>query len=560
MTPPRIALAQINTVPGDIPGNASLIRAAWQRADQVGADLVVFPELALVGYSPRDLLFRPRFVDRAMQELRELASSGYRSAALVGTALPRQGVGRPFWNGAALLRDGRIEQTFHKELLPVYDVFDEARYFEPGRGGSFNLRGHRIGVTICEDLWFVGEGRLEIPSYSADPVAQRAAEGAEVIVNLSASPYHWGKATARQRTMVGAARRSGCPVLLCNVWGGNDEILFDGGSCAVAADGSLIVRGRRFANDLLVVDSWVGETEPSIEELDIRELREALVMGLRDYASKCGFREVVLGLSGGIDSALTACLAVEALGNRAVRGLAMPSRFSSRESVEDAMDLAQRLQIRCDLVPIENAYAALTTSLEPALGSVPFGLMHENLQARIRGVLLMGVSNQTGALLVTTGNKSELATGYCTLYGDMCGGLAAISDVYKTEVYALAATYEEAGQLPHRSMTKAPSAELRPNQTDQDSLPPYSELDRMLAWHLEEGWGATEIVEKDPGLSLATVQRVLALVARSEYKRKQAAPGLRVSRKAFGYGRRVPLVASRLDFLDPGTSRVGSAH
>jgi NAD+ synthase (glutamine-hydrolysing) len=552
----RIALAQINTIPGDLPGNAEEIRRAWDRGEAAGADLVVFPELALVGYAPRDLLFRRRFVEDAVRRLQELRSRDGRARALVGTAWPREGPGNRFANAAILIGPEGVEAVFAKELLPPYDVFDEQRYFEPGRGGVARVRGVAVGVTICEDLWSGAERRTEVPRYATDPVLERRREGADVIVNLSASPFHHGKAWDREQVVRSAARRAGVPVFLCNLWGGNDEVLFDGGSIAVDAQGLLVARGRRFADDLVIagLEDPPADSDPPPER-DVGALREALIMGIRDYARKCGFRRIVLGLSGGIDSALTACLCRDALGRDAVTGVAMPSHFSSPESLRDSESLARALGIDFSVLPITPIYEVARTQLGLVLADAPFGTMEENLQARIRGLLLMAISNRTGALLVSTGNKSELATGYCTLYGDMCGGLAALSDVYKTDVYALAAHYAQSGEIPESSMSKAPSAELRPDQKDQDTLPPYELLDRILRLHIEEDLGSADILARGVPAPLAEVDRVLTMVYRSEYKRKQAAPGLRVSRKAFGHGRRVPLVASSLAFLDHAEPR-----
>lgn len=548
----RIALCQINTLPGDIPGNLRRIRSSVDLARDQGADLCILPELAVVGYCPRDLLFRQRFVEAAEQALEELAAA-LPVPAIVGTVKRQDGPGRPFINAAVLLDEGRVRAVVGKTLLPVYDVFDEARYFEPMTATApVRWRGMALGVTICEDIWVEPQGG-EVPRYDRDPAAQLAAQGADLIVNLSASPYHAGKPAERAGLVARTAARTGRPVLLCNLWGGNDEILFDGTSCVANAEGALTHRGASFDDDCVLVEVDTLATAPPLAPPggdDTDELRSALVCGLRDYARKCGFTDAVLGLSGGIDSAVTACLAVEALGRSHVRGVAMPSEFSSEGSVADARTLAEMLGIRFDVVPIAGAYRELVDRARDVVGDGPFGLMEENLQARVRGALLMGVSNRTGALLVTTGNKSELAVGYCTLYGDMCGGLAAISDVYKMDVYRLARAYHAEGVLPETSITKPPSAELRPDQKDEDSLPPYDVLDRILALHVDGNLGGRAIQERVPEADAETIDRVLRLVARSEYKRRQAAPGLRVSEKAFGIGRRVPIVAAPLQFLD----------
>ncbi len=549
--PLRIALCQINTVPGDIPGNVRRISEAVSAAAELGAELCVLPELSVVGYSPRDLLFRSRFVAAADAALAALAADLPDVAVLVGTVRGRNGAGRPFANTAALLEGGEVRRLHDKVLLPDYDVFDEARYFEGGAPGEpMPIRGVRVGVTICEDLWVEPQGD-EVPRYAKDPARSLVDAGAEVIVNLSASPYHVGKPLEREGLIARTASRLGVPVLLSNLWGGNDEIVFDGASCAADASGTITHRAARFSDDILIVEIPPNGQEAMQPEADATdEMRSALVCGIRDYARKCGFTSAVLGLSGGVDSAVSACLAVEAVGAKNVTGLALPSPFSSAGSIDDARSLAEMLGISFQVVAIESAYNELVARAHDVVGEGPFGVMEENIQARIRGALLMAVSNRTGDLLVTTGNKSELAVGYCTLYGDMCGGLAIISDVYKTDVYRLARLYHSLGRLPEASITKAPSAELRPDQKVEDSLPPYDLLDRILKLHLDEGAGARQIARRLPEADDATLRRVLRLVARAEYKRQQAAPGIRVSPKAFGVGRRVPIVVAPLDFLD----------
>jgi NAD+ synthase/NAD+ synthase (glutamine-hydrolysing) len=542
----RIALLQINSTPGDLDGNCQRIEAALAEAQTAGAKLALTPELALLGYPPRDLLFRHGLLERADALTLELA----RRAAIpliLGTAWRRGGPGRPFTNGARLLENGAIRAEWGKELLPSYDVFDEGRYFEPSMDSPVvEISGTRFGVTICEDLW-VDPCTPEARPYTRDPAQRLVQAGAQVILNLSASPYAQGKPAQRRELVRSTARRLSVPVALCNLVGGCDDIIFDGNSMLVDERGVDLARGPHCDSGVVMPGKSADATSNPADEL-----RSAIVLGLRDYVDKCGFPGVLLGLSGGIDSALCAALAVDALGPARVRGVALPSRFSSDGSRLDAFALSAALGIRCDELSIEPLFTAALASLGSVLPPHEFGLTEENLQARLRGVLLMAMSNETQFMLLSTGNKSELATGYCTLYGDMCGGLAPIADLWKTEVYALARHYAAKGLIPENSMTKAPSAELRAGQTDQDSLPPYDVLDAILRLHVEHGLGVLTILERLPALSRGVVERVLLLVATSEYKRRQAAPGLKVSAKAFGVGRRIPLVGSRRAFLDRG--------
>ncbi len=539
-----IALLQLNCTPGDLEGNAQRIEAAARRAAEEGAALAVTPELALLGYPPRDLLFRQGFVARAA-ELTTLLASRLRIPLILGTALPRTGHGKTFTNAALLLDQGRVRAVWGKELLPNYDVFDEGRYFEPAADSCVvEINGVPVGVTICEDLW-VDPCTPEAQPYARDPAARLVAAGARMILNLSASPFARGKPERRRALVTATARRLGVPMALCNLVGGCDDIIFDGNSIIVDEHGAEIARGPHCEEAIVHSRAQHGDKRDPAGEL-----RSAVVLGLRDYVDKCGFPGVLLGLSGGIDSALTAALAVDALGAARVRGLAMPSRFSSAGSLHDALALAQALGIRCDEVSIEPMFEAALGTLAKVTSPHEFGLTEENLQARLRGVLLMALSNETRFMVLSTGNKSELATGYCTLYGDMCGGLAPLADLWKTEVYALAAGYAAQGWIPANSMTKPPSAELRPGQLDQDSLPPYEVLDRILQLHIEEGLGVRAILDREQSLEAELVDRVLSLVARAEYKRRQAAPGLKLSAKAFGVGRRMPLVGATSAFLD----------
>jgi len=542
----KIALLQINPIVGDLAGNARQILGALEKARAGGADLAVTPELGLVGYLPRDLLLSVDFVHRSWEALADLAE---RSAGLppviVGLPEPNDSAeGRPLFNAAALLRGGRVEQRFRKALLPTYDVFDEDRYFEPFHGAQvLDVAGHRIGISICEDIWN-DRDFWKRRRYHHDPVEQLAAANADVVLNLSASPFVAGKHARREEMLSSMARRHSVAMTYVNQFGGNDDLVFDGRSCAFSADGLPIARGRSFEADVVICD-LAGPPIGAAEDLVVEsEIWRALVLGTRDYVRKCGFTNVVLGLSGGIDSALTAAVAVEAVGAGHVLGVLMPSPYSSRGSIDDARQLASNLGIETMTLPIEAVMRAYDATLADAFGDSDAGVARENIQARIRGALLMALSNQRGALLLTTGNKSELAVGYCTLYGDMSGGLAVIADVPKTMVYRVARwRNQDAGSaiIPEASLTKAPSAELRPNQKDEDSLPPYDILDEILRRHVELHERADDIVAA--GFDAETVARVLKLVRGAEFKRKQAAPGLKVTDRAFGTGWRMPIAA-----------------
>jgi NAD+ synthase (glutamine-hydrolysing) len=540
----KIALLQINPTVGDLAGNARLILDALEQARGHGADLAVTPELSLVGYLPRDLLLSPEFVSRSWERLADLATrSAHLPPVLVGVPEPNDAAeGRPLFNTAALLRDGRIEQRFRKALLPTYDVFDEDRYFEPFHGAQvLDVAGSRLGISICEDIWN-DRDFWKRRRYHHDPIEQLAAANADIVLNLSASPFIAGKHARREEMLSSMARRHSVPVAYVNQFGGNDDLVFDGRSCAFNAEGQPIARGRSFDADVVICD-LAGPPIGAAEDLGIEsEIWRALVLGTRDYVRKCGFANVVLGLSGGIDSALTAAVAVEAVGPDHVLGVLMPSPYSSRGSLDDARQLASNLGIETMTLPIETVMRAYDATLGDAFADSDAGVAKENIQARIRGALLMALSNQRGALLLTTGNKSELAVGYCTLYGDMSGGLAVIADVPKTMVYRVSRWRNAAAGrpiIPEASLTKAPSAELRPNQKDEDSLPPYDILDEILRRHIELHEPADQIVAA--GCDPATVTRVLKLVRGSEFKRKQAAPGLKVTDRAFGTGWRMPI-------------------
>jgi NAD+ synthase (glutamine-hydrolysing) len=541
LRPMRVALCQINPTVGDVDGNARRILEAARDAHLRGATLAVYPELALAGYPPRDLLERAPFIERLRKVLDELARFFPPLTALLGfVERNADQAGRPVFNSAALLEGGRVIGTYRKRLLPTYDVFDEDRHFEPGATPFvFVHDGRKVGVTICEDLWTAGAE--EAVRYRSDPLGEALAAGAELIVNLSASPFTLGKPEFRRTLLQGHAQRHGVPIVFVNQVGGNDDLIFDGHSRAVDGAGRPLHECAGFDTDLAVVDPFADGTDGAGEAPAEPEMvRRALELGLRDYVRKCGFSTVTLGLSGGIDSAVVAVLAAEALGPDKVRALAMPSRFSSAASLEDAEALARTAGIRLDTVSIEPAFGAYLESLRPVFGDCPFDIAEENLQARIRGALLMAVSNKFGPLLLTTGNKSEIAVGYATLYGDMCGGLAPIGDLVKRRVYELARHLNAlAPRIPERVLAKAPSAELRPDQKDEDSLPPYPTLDRVVELHVEQGLDVPELVAA--GVECALAERVARMVQTAEYKRRQGAPVLKVTRKAFGPGRRLPI-------------------
>ena len=542
----RIALAQTNPVVGDVVGNTGRIIDLISQARQAGAALVAFPELSVVGYPPRDLLLKPRFVKANVEAVHRIAESCVGIAALVGFVEPNaEPVGRELRNAAAYCTGGQVQAVRYKSLLPTYDVFDERRYFEPGPEVTLvQHAGTDVGVSICEDLWNDKQvvGRQ---IYTRDPVGQLAAAGVKVLINMSASPFEQDKHAFRVRLFGDQARRHRAAILFVNQVGGNDELVFDGASTAFDERGSVIAQARPFEEDLLLVDL---ET-PSANRVEaypssVASVHDALALGTRDYVRKCGFKRVLLGLSGGVDSAVTAAIAAAALGPEAVTGVAMPSRYSSDHSRSDAEVLARNLGIDFRTIPIAPIHESFEKYLQPHFAGRPADITEENVQARIRGALLMAMSNKFGWLVLTTGNKSELAVGYCTLYGDMCGGLAVIADVPKMMVYALARHINQrAGReiIPPGTLTKAPSAELRPDQTDQDSLPPYELLDEILDLYIRQEKSPEEIVAA--GFDAQTVQKIVRLVDTSEYKRKQAALGLKVTSRAFGVGRRMPIAA-----------------
>ena len=529
----RVALAQLNPTVGDIEGNAALVIAAAADADSSGAELVVFPELVLTGYPPEDLVLKDHFVRDARKVLDEVATA-VKVPCLVGF-VDEDDQGR-IYNAAALCRGGAVEAVYRKRHLPNYGVFDERRYFTPGTQAlSFDLGGVTVAVTICEDVWVPG------------PVADAAERGAQVVVNLSASPFHAGKGESRERMLMARASDNGVWLAYANLVGGQDELVFDGRSVAISPAGAVVARAGSFAPELLVADIGPGadaDEQAAIEplELDEPEVYRALVTGLGDYVRKNGFTDVVVGLSGGIDSALCACVASDALGPGHVHGVMMPGRYSSHGSVEDARALAVALGIDLLTLPIEPAFSAFTLTLADVFVGYDTDLTEENLQARVRGTLLMALSNKFGWLVLATGNKSESSVGYSTLYGDMVGGFAPLKDVLKTRVYELARwrnTVAGSPVIPEASIMKPPSAELRPDQTDQDSLPPYDVLDAVLERYVELDESAEEIVAS--GFDADTVERIVRLTDAAEYKRRQAAPGVKITPKAFGRDRRMPV-------------------
>lgn len=539
----KIAIGQINTVIGDFTGNVDKILRVAAEAGEDLADLLVFPEMCVCGYPPMDLLDYGRFVQenqKALRRLQQQLPAGI--AVAVGYVDQTRGTaGKPLQNTVSVIKDGRILHSQAKTLLPTYDVFDEARYFEPAsRREIFCLDGVKIGIAICEDIWWESEPAPGT-RYAVDPVKELLDQGARLIIVPSASPFFSGKPEIRLGLLQKIGRSSGVPAVYANMVGGNDNLIFDGCSMVTDSRGELIKYGESFREDYLLVD--IDTQHPAVElpRVDPYELlREALVLGIRDYTAKCGFGRVHLGLSGGIDSALVAVLAVQALGPDKVHTFALPSRYSSSASEEDARQLAENLGVGFEVVPVEHVFNAVLDTLQPVFGDREHDVAEENVQARIRGMLLMAYSNKFGSLVLTTGNKSELATGYCTLYGDMAGGLAVIGDLFKTQVYGLCRHINASEEIiPVNIINKPPSAELRPNQTDQDNLPEYEVLDGILSLYLLENKSAVEIAEA--GYDAGTVHDVLTLVGRNEYKRRQAPPVLKVSTRAFGTGRRMPI-------------------
>ncbi len=548
----RVRLAQLNPTVGDLVGNLAQIRMAHAAAAADGIDLLILPELVVCGYPPMDLLERRSFTEAVFRANIDLVSGSGETGLLFGTITPApEGSSRRIRNSAMLACGGRIVGVAHKTLLPTYDIFDEHRYFEPNTDFEpIEFRGFRLGVTICEDIWN-DENEIVYHQYHLNPAAELVGRGTDVIVNVSASPYSFRKADLRLQMLRNHALRLKKPILYANQTGANTEVVFDGDSMALDAEGGVVASAGFFDAghcdvilDEHVKPSGVGDMRDRTADA-MERLFRALTMGIRDYVVKSGFpKQVLVALSGGIDSALVAVLATEALGPDAVTCVAMPSEFSSAGSVEDSVLLARNLGVRLERIPIRDLVASATRALDPLFTGTPFGVAEENIQSRLRGLLIMAMSNKFGHLVLNTGNKSELAVGYCTLYGDMAGGLSVISDVYKTDVYSLCrwlnTTHFGHAVIPERILSKEPSAELRPGQKDADSLPPYDTLDRILKHYIEEQAPLADILQAVPDPD--TVKRVVGMVDRNEYKRRQAAPGLRISPKAFGFGRRLPIV------------------
>ncbi|HEV1286567.1 MAG TPA: NAD+ synthase [Bryobacteraceae bacterium] len=539
----KIALAQINPTVGDFAGNSATIVDFAQRAAERGADLVIFSELCLCGYLPLDLIERPQFIDRNERELACLAKRLPIPSIVGYAARANAPTGKSAFNAAALLANGKIEFVQHKMLLPTYDVFDESRYFQPAKLQKvFPLGGKNLGITICEDIWN-DKAFWAKPLYERDPVSELVGKGASFIINISGSPYTIGKHGLRLDMLRALAKSSGLPVAYVNQVGGNDSLVFDGGSVVVLPDGRVPAQAPSFEEDLVLFDTETGMGDlhgAPAEEIEL--VRQALICGTRDYVCKSGFRSVVVGLSGGIDSSVVAAIAVAAFGRENVLGVSMPGPYSSGGSRADARKLAENLGIELRTIPIADVFNSYRSALADAFRGRPEDVTEENLQARVRGNFLMALSNKFGSMVLSTGNKSELAVGYCTLYGDMAGGLALLSDVPKTMVYALANLINRERELiPLASIEKPPSAELRPNQTDQDSLPPYDVLDRILEAYIEHVKSPAEIASEF-GFELELVRSIASKVDRNEYKRRQAAPGLKITSRAFGLGRPFPIV------------------
>lgn len=537
----RICLAQLNPTIGDLTGNTQKIIHAIEGARKQKADIVLFPELTISGYLPQDLLLYESFIKANEECLNQIVKASSHICVVVGLIRHNPGEGKHLFNSAAVISDGRILGFYNKRLLPTYDVFDERRYFEPGREPKiWEIKGKKVGLLICEDIW--KHSGLVDTRYRYDPVVDLVPYQPDMVLNLSASPYQYDKPDVRVRVCANAAKTLQCPVFLCCQVGGNDDLIFDGYSVCVDKEGTLLQLGKGFEEDLFTVDLQANICSIPFQYDPLKDLYRALVLGVRDYFAKQGFTKGLLGLSGGIDSALVACIAKDALGPKNVLGVSMPSRYSSEGSIQDAYRLAQNLGIEYKKVSIEAPFIDYLKILDPFFEHKAPDVTEENLQARIRGMLLMALSNKLGHIVLSTGNKSELGLGYCTLYGDMCGGLGVISDVLKTQVYALARWINREKEIiPLSTIEKPPSAELRPNQKDSDSLPDYAVVDKVMKSYVEDHLSAKEIVEK-LHLPQEVVESLILRLHRAEYKRRQSAPGIRVSKKAFSVGRRFPIV------------------
>lgn len=541
----KIALAQINTIIGDFDYNLNKILEYIKNAEKLQAELVAFPELSICGYPPKDLLLKKQFIEDSKKYLNLLKGKVTSNiAVIVGFPEENKGTGRSLFDSVALIQNKKVICTRQKTLLPTYDVFDEDRYFEPGKEiKAAQILNSSLGLTICEDIWH-DDLNWTKPRYHNDPIAELKKQNIELIINSSSSPYFIGKPKLRESVLKNCAKKYKLPIFYVNQVGGNDDLIFDGNSCVIDESGNVSLRLKAFEEDLQIIDTEkISQLRAKTFEIEREEeLLQAIILGLRDYVRKCDFKKVIIGLSGGIDSALVAALAVYALSKENVLGVSMPSRYTSKSSIEDAEILSKNLGIKLLTIPIEGPFKAILELLLPLWKNEDSSLAEENIQSRIRGIILMALSNQSGALVLSTGNKSELATGYCTLYGDMCGGLTVISDLPKTIVYKLSKyiNQKEVKEIiPENILIKPPTAELKPNQTDQDTLPPYEMLDKVLNIYVEEHLPLGEIIKN--GIPKEITQKVCNMIDKSEYKRQQAAPGLKLTNRSFGYGWRMPI-------------------